>query len=175
MKLPDGVRLEWHKEPLAVVFKPSDFPVVGDSHSLTVWASQALGGKWEIVSAAADVPAGLVLLARAGSGKKVVRGTYALLLTAKETAEDFAAHVEEALELFGGPDQEARLVTSTPSGHFGHIAVVEIDCCLSGPSALTPLDAVLAVQELGFAVLRIGKGRSRGVVDPHAQAQERSH
>ncbi|CAE7859680.1 Camk1d, partial [Symbiodinium microadriaticum] len=176
-KLPDGVRLEWNREPFAVVFKPSDFPVVADhGHCLTAWALQALGGKWVPASAARDATAGLVLLSRPGYDRSSVpiRGTYALLITAKDQHEGFPEHVEEALEFFGGLDQEARLVTSTPSGHFGHIATIEMDCCLSGPTAVTPLDAVLAVQELGFAVLRIAKGRSRDVIDPHGQAQNRS-
>ena len=176
MKPPDVVRLEWHKEPYAVVFKSSDVPVEGDhgSHSVAAWAAQALGGTWLVHSAAGAASAGLLLLARPGCGALSVRGTYALLITAKSAPDDFKQYVVDAFDFFGGPDQEARLVSSTPSGHFAHIAVVEIDCCLTGRTALTPLGAVVAVQELGFAVLRLGKGRSRDVTDPRSQDQQSS-
>ena len=173
MKPQEGARLEWLKEPYAIVFKSANFPVEdaeGEGPSLTAWASQALGGKWTVLSAAGGATSGLVLLGRPGCRVVPVRGTYALLLTAK--AEDFTKHVEEAFEFFGGPDQEARVVKTAPSGHLGHIAVVEIDCFLSGRSALTPLAAVMAIQELGLAVVRICKGRSRDVIDPHSQAQQ---
>jgi len=77
----------------------------------------------------------------------------------------------EPLELFGGIDDEARVVQEGPSGHFGRLALVELDVALSGVQAVTPVALVLAMQELGLMVVQLSGVRGSEMRNPQLPKQ----
>ncbi|CAJ1356685.1 unnamed protein product [Effrenium voratum] len=146
--------LEWRQGGLAVCSKPAAM----SPEKLLAWAS-TLGAGWELRSCCSS-SGGLVLLADKAVPTPKVSGTYALLVVPQETKEDPFGFMKDALEFFGGPEEEARVVEEIMSGHFGALALVELDAAV-GSGGKLPKEAVLAMQEAGLAVLRLpGRGKA---------------
>ncbi|CAK9070308.1 unnamed protein product, partial [Durusdinium trenchii] len=103
-------------------------------------------------------------------GLAIGRGGRVLLVMAAELASGPGA-ISAALEFYGAPEEDARVVEEVPSGHFGHVAVVEVDLVMT--SKKTPLQLVLAMQEAGLAVVQLGPSsqRSREVIDVRSHPQ----
>mmetsp|Transcript_41850 Transcript_41850/g.115342 ORF Transcript_41850/g.115342 Transcript_41850/m.115342 type:complete len:536 (-) Transcript_41850:61-1668(-) len=128
--------------------------------SVCAWAERHLEGAWDPANLLDVASPGLVLLYRRGvPPPNPVRGTYALLVAPENPASQAsvpqAGASWEPLDLFGGLDDDARVVREGPSGHFGRLALVEIDVPLNGSRAMSPLGAVLALQELGLRVVQL--------------------
>ncbi|CAK9070315.1 unnamed protein product, partial [Durusdinium trenchii] len=137
--------------PLAIYYKPPSSEVHPSVRSM---ASEAMGGL--VLISDADLPR--------------IRGSCVLLVMAAELASGPGA-ISAALEFYGAPEEDARVVEEVPSGHFGHVAVVEVDLVMT--SKKTPLQLVLAMQEAGLAVVQLGPSsqRSREVIDVRSHPQ----
>jgi len=147
----------------------------GPAQSVNAWASQNLGGQWKSLNPLGSESAGLVLLERClgSTDRGAVRGTYAVLVAPrvapKALKED--ATVWEPLEFFGGPSDEMRVVQEGPSGHFGRMALLEVDVDVVGNGALSPLETVLGLQDLEFLVVRLSGARGAELHQPLLEAQ----
>lgn len=156
--------------------------------SVVAWADRLLEGEWEPLVPCSDNVAGIVLLARPGafpqatepSASEVVRGTYALVvapavatqeLMLAETGSPEVEAVWEPIDLFGGLDDESRVVTEGPSGHFGRLAIVELDVPLNGCGGMTLLDAVLALKDHGLLVVQLTGVRGSEMRNPQLVSQ----
>jgi len=151
--------------------------------NVCVWASKRLDGTWHPAAGLGAASAGLVLLARRCPERFVapVRGEYAVLVapcevppgaTLAESGAPEVAALWEPLELFGGVDDEARVVQEGPSGHFGRLALVQFDVPLTGTQAFTPLALVLELQKMGIMTVQLCGPRGSDMRRPQLQLQE---
>lgn len=116
--------------------------------------------------------AGLVLLALSGfSPPPPFRGTYAAVVAPLDqqaaslatTAGSGEVHkLWDPVSLWGNQvEDDACLVREGASGHYGRLALAELETVVSGEMATSPLAAVLSLQEVGFAAAYIGRSRGR--------------
>lgn len=152
--------------------------------TVCAWAGQELEGEWEPLHDPGPVTAGLVLIARphafSESHAPTLRGTFAALVApqnvgaSEQQLGQSGTSVEalwEPLGLFGRPEEEARVIQEAPSGHFGHLAIIELEVELNGRHGTSPLDVVLGLQALGFGVVRLNGVKGSELRNPTVEAQ----
>eukprot|EP00929_Paragymnodinium_shiwhaense_P121794 TRINITY_DN94168_c0_g1_i1.p1 TRINITY_DN94168_c0_g1~~TRINITY_DN94168_c0_g1_i1.p1 ORF type:complete len:521 (+),score=141.66 TRINITY_DN94168_c0_g1_i1:121-1683(+) len=140
----------------------------GRAHqSVLAFAREKFDGSWLATTSLSTGSAGLLLLNRAGvSVNSSITGVYAMLVAPRKLPtgdlDAKASSVWEDLSLAGGLcDDGATLVESVPSGHFGVLALVHLAVSLRGADAMSPLQAVLALEEIDYGVVQLsGRGGS---------------